>query len=590
MCAEIEYLDDVLYSSGSRLHRNYILFDARGNERSVSRGNAYLFAPECCAVDFSDYESVLQEDYPGQLYSMNLSEVGAVTADGVELFADEQRAKTVRLYPSVRPVRGVSVLWKGKQCLVFNKAFSLAVHFPKNVNPLRYRILIDGTQYAPEEDEGEGFRFAVDETPGRVHTVRIVELAQELIVQEFCYLLLPGFTYSLDQVRYLETEAEAAVVCRFPEGESKFTLTRTENRDTAVALSAYGGFDFDFELPTVHCSFGGMSAFSLPPRLWKGNVDKSTLLDLDLPSGWQGRLMLGVEELQLSANGCCEIGNILQSKASNMTEESFWIRLRRPEGSTEKIQLTRFVFTPCFDGVPLDTDGETLIWSPEEIFLGDSRSRFRVCLTGNAEREFELGLEERVLCPAGDLPHGRYQCRVFLKAGGLFSRGEETLLLSTELTIGNENELRFESRELYLQNAVYWNFETDQMELQPMRTGAAILTRLRYIGFGTPSGESIALPEFEAELMFETSDGGRTSFSWQKMNPQYEWINPAHVWIVSNRRIVLRTVTDDALYFDAAYGTLLYRNPDYVMNRKEQRARLKNPDYFEYEIRGEHIV
>ena len=90
--------------------------------------------------------------------------------------------------------------------------------------------------------------------------------------------------------------------------------------------------------------------------------------------------------------------------------------------------------------------------------------------------------------------------------------------------------------------------------------------------------------------MFETSDGGRTSFSWQKMNPQYEWINPAHVWIVSNRRIVLRTVTDDALYFDAAYGTLLYRNPDYVMNRKEQRARLKNPDYFEYEIRGEHIV
>ena len=91
LCAEIEYLDDVLYSSGSRLHRNYILFDARGNERSVSRGNAYLFAPECCAVDFSDYESVLQEDHPGQLYSMNLSEVGAVTADGVELFADEQQ-------------------------------------------------------------------------------------------------------------------------------------------------------------------------------------------------------------------------------------------------------------------------------------------------------------------------------------------------------------------------------------------------------------------------------------------------------------------------------------------------------------------
>ena len=119
----------------------------------------------------------------------------------------------------------------------------------------------------------------------------------------------------------------------------------------------------------------------------------------------------------------------------------------------------------------------------------------------------------------------------------------------------------------------------------PMKPTAGILERLEYWGDSIPSGESVTLPEYDAALLFETLEGRRIYFNNNENKQEYEYINPARVWVVNENRLILRTVTDDAVYFDTKLGSIVNRNPMLTMSSEEQKKRLQNPDYFEYELR-----
>ena len=159
-----------------------------------------------------------------------------------------------------------------------------------------------------------------------------------------------------------------------------------------------------------------------------------------------------------------------------------------------------------------------------------------------------------------------------------------------EVVIGDENEFRFCGKELHLFAALFWSFKSDRLEIQSIRPGTAILTKLRYLGNSIPSGESIELPGYEAVLSFERKDGERVLFNFSEDSKEYEWINPVRVWIVNERRLILRTVTEDAMYFDTANVCLMNRRPERIMTKAAQKLRLQTPDYYDYDIRGERDV
>ena len=115
-----------------------------------------------------------------------------------------------------------------------------------------------------------------------------------------------------------------------------------------------------------------------------------------------------------------------------------------------------------------------------------------------------------------------------------------------------------------------------------MCRGAAVLASLVYVGESIPSGETIPLPEYDAALFFETTDGRRIPFCSDESREDYELINPARVWIVNDRRLILRAVTDDAVYFDTMRNSIVSRTADTM---KPPANRLQNPDYFDYEAK-----
>ena len=123
-----------------------------------------------------------------------------------------------------------------------------------------------------------------------------------------------------------------------------------------------------------------------------------------------------------------------------------------------------------------------------------------------------------------------------------------------------------------------------------MAFGAGILEKLSFVGISTPSWESIALPEYDAKLVFLTKNGRRIPFSFDPDNDEYVYTNPVKLWIVNTRQLILTTAEEEIVYFDTSDACIVNRNPDLTMSKKAQLLRLQNPDYFEYERRDAAYV
>lgn len=588
---EIEYLNDILYSSDKKLFRDLIRFDLSGNERIIKNGITFLFADEEKDFDFSTESGVSMEDHPGQLYRVNLAEVGSVTLNGVEIFADEKQAGRCRFYSSVRSIKGIRVLSEGRSYRLFDSAFSLSLHIPEGENPLRYQVMIDGKHVIGQGGTGEcALIYEIPETPGILHVARVVDMIQSSVVLEYPYLILSCFSYDLDKVRYLETEDEIGLTIHIDSTEQHRKAYRSPGSSTAVSEAEQGGFTYEIEVPTISCSFGNQSIFSLPEHIWYKNIEKSLYSRLQLPLNWQGKLLLNEHPVVENSEGIYELGNLVHSGKHFRDWELLWLLLFPTEGTPEHIPLTKIHFMQGFTETPVAFRVNELQWLPQSRFIGDEDTRFRLAFSGPQELSFEVGCYDKLLCRSVDIRHGRYHCDIYAQSNELFSGNKERLIDSCELVVGDENEFRFENKELVLRGAIYWDLKSSELKRAEMASGAGILEKLSFVGISTPSWESIALPEYEAKLVFLTKNGRRIPFSFDPDNDEYVYTNPVKLWIVNTRQLILTTAEEEIVYFDTSDACIVNRNPDLTMSKKAQLLRLQNPDYFEYERRDAAYV
>lgn len=582
---EIRRGDGVLYSTESKLFRKHILFDGGGREADVRKGTAYLFTDEMSDVGFANDDEVYQENHPGQLWCLELDRVGAVTVNGTEIFADERQAGRVRLYPSVHPVRGIRALDGGGSVQIFDGSFDVFLRIPEKGNRLRYRVSLDDASVAIDEsrstDTEKVFSVEAGEKAGSVHTIRVYDYSTSANALEFRFVVLPCFSCELDKPYYLDEDRAAVLTVRDGNGETNIPLIRPDGSDTAVSAAAYLRLRFEADLPAVHAAMGEDSLFELPERLWHEAVEKSDFVRLSLPDGWSGVLRLGETIIPPNASGDVELGNFLHSGRRFGKQETLKLTLFH-DRMAHTIPLTEIVFAPTFSRPPLIAERGHLNWVPDGVFFGDPGSRFLVSVRGKKELAFELGTKNCGLAGLADAPQGIYGYTASLISAGLFAKGAATEIFSGEFIHGDKNALRFENKEIALTTAIYWDIKEKTLKTATVRRGAAILASLAYVGESIPSGETIPLPEYDALLLFETLDGRRIPFCSDESREDYELINPARVWIVNDRRAILRAVTDDAVYFDTVHNSIVSRTADTM---KPPASRLQNPDYFDYEVK-----
>ena len=248
--------------------------------------------------------------------------------------------------------------------------------------------------------------------------------------------------------------------------------------------------------------------------------------------------------------------------------------------------MTHICFTPQFVEAPVQFRINELQWRPRGSFIGEPDARFRVELNGSSTYHFD-GLQniDKLLCREREIKHGRYTCQVFLQHAGLFDSGREDMLFESELVIGDENEFRFDGKELMLTQAIFWDLQADGMSRNQLRPGAALLEDLRYLGMDAPEWENIPMPAYMAVMSFETADCKRISFNNNPNKREYLLINPVTIWVVNEKKLILADADGEIVYYDTATNTIPNRDPMQTMTKAAQMARLQNPDYFEYETR-----
>ncbi len=579
---EILYMGKPLYSSDWKLERDYLLFDTSGSDRTVKAGRAYLFTGDGADVEFSQEEGVLQLPHPGQLYRLDLGEASSVAVDGREIFVGPDASTQFRRHTIPGPVKNLRGLDGSGTLDIFPGAFTLSLVLPREENPLLYQLSLDGGRHHLKELQGDDGALTIPCAPkdSAVHSVRLVDIRSGLVRYEYRYAVLPNCACRLDKTLYRSGVDEAGAGFSWAGREVELTLPIPEGENTVSFDLPELDFTLELDVPALHCTLLGKNAFQAPEALWHKDIPAEEFTAVRPPEGWSCRLMLGTWEIPAPDGVHCELGNELRAGRDLRETEPLGLVLSKG-AERVRIKLTNIVFVPRFLQPPLELEEDRLLWRGEGTFLGTAGGRFTLELDlPGGTRAFQTAAgEDKALEEPFSCPDGRYAYRVIQKSGSVFAPGSAVVLYRGDLLVGEADSFRFQNQEIYVQNALCWDFGQEALKQVKMRDGCGILCGLTYVGTGAPPWEKVPMPHYTAALHFEDARGRRHSFNGNPNSKGYELVNPVHVWLVNDRLLILQCHDADGggVDIDTRYNTIINRSLD----RAAQRF-LDTPDYFEY--------
>lgn len=585
---EIHYDGELLYNSAEKLYRQYILLDASGAERTPHCGTIYLFASNSQEVTFpDDTDGIYSYPYPGQLYRINLDEVSSAAIDGREIFVCASTAAQFRHHTSLRKAVSAQVIHQGVSFDIFPAPFQLFIVLPEGEKSIRYQFSIDGVRHNADTFCDGGNELEIpSENDGLCHCVRIIDLATDLVKYEFNYIVLADFNVTLNAPIYYADGSQATANISFAAKQFHYSLVLEDTSDSIIVPVSGMAWQLELYIPLVHCTLMGHNAFKIPGTIWHKSILHDEFVKLELPEGWSGQLMLGISPVPEVSPSYFELGNALRAITAPQAEYDLWISLENIAGNHINRKITTIACKPTFAAPPIEVIDSTLHWQPEGNYFGDPESTFQVEVQrpGGSIDTYATSTESTALANTSSYALGNYSYQVFLKKKSLFSGGMNELIFKGSYCVGNPLEWLYDGKELIIGDALYWDFETEALKALLMKYGCGILTNLNYQGATVASGETMPAPCYSATLSFISSTGRRIPFNSKPSN-DFELVNPVKVWIVNEHLLILRCTTEDAVYVDKDFSTIVNRNPATYMSKAEQHHRLKTPDYFKYSIR-----
>ena len=584
--AKITYMDKVIYDSGQRLERDYLLFDPSGSDRAVRSGRAFLFAGNGADVAFSQEEGMRQLSHPGQLYRLDLTGTSSLTVDGREVFVGVEVSAQFRRHTVPRCLRGLRGLDGGGSLELFREPFALSLALPEGENPLLYRLSLDGESRSLEEFQDADGALSIPSAPesGRVHSVKVVDIRTGLVRYEYRYAILPDCACQMDKPFYRGGVDEVDILFSWKDWETGLTLPVSEEEDTVSFSVPELDFTLEADVPALHCTLLDKNGFQAPEALWHKDIPAGEFVQIRPPEGWSCRLLLGTHKIPAPDGTHFELGNELRAGRAFRETEPLGLLLSKGQERFQ-LKLTEVVFAPRFLQPPLELEESRLLWRSVGSFLGDMVGRFTVELdlpagtkTFQAAPGEDKTLEEPFSCP-----DGRYPYRVLQKSGSVFAPGPVRTLYQGDLLVGDANAFRFQGRELHVKNALCWDFDREALKSVEMRGGSGVICGLAYAGTGHPPWEEVPMPHYTATLYFKDARGQRHPFNSNPNSKGFELVNPVHVWLVNDRLLILQCHDEEdkggSVDIDTRYNIIVNRS----LIGNAQRF-LDTPDYFEYTV------
>lgn len=590
LIVEVIWGEQLLYRSDKKLWREFVFLDEKGQERLPKAGWAFLFVGGATKVDFFAGEDILQEAHPGQLFRFPVENGIEVTVDGVELLQNKAAGTSFRYHTTQRPVNGFYAMHQGKRCPVFSAPFSLLLRLPTGEEAIRYRLAVNGQSQgmAALERQGDAYCIPAVGDPGKISSVCVIDLLQGTVKFQFDYMCLPGCTVKLDIPFYRAGVDQVSATVAWEGDECTAVSPLMQDADSVGLSLERLDVQFELEVPAIRCSLGNSNAFLLPNVLWHEELTDGEVVDLHTPEGWTGKVLLDGNPVPASSvDGRFELGNQLRAKNYDQAELMLSLALENSARQTVRYDITSIVLQPKFVEPPLVYQEDRLLWCAKDNFIGKSGTVFQVScqMEQGVCLSYTVDTADQVLEESVKLENGTYPYQVSMRKRSLFSHDVgEQLLFEGVLCVGDVRELAFAHQEILVGDAICWDFEEDALKNVAMKIGCGVITKLQYLGMDVASGETVPAPHYQGTLCYVDRYGKYQPFN-AIPSREYEQVNPVNVWIINEHLLILRCVTEDAVYIDTHYSSIVNRNPVLTMTKVEQRDRLMNPDYFEYRTR-----
>lgn len=214
-----------------------------------------------------------------------------------------------------------------------------------------------------------------------LHNIRIKQFQTGKIVAEFCYMVLPKFSFQFSNPFFLNRSGEAGSVKISMSGstiQQRFSLM--ENQTELDVSLGNQGLCCKLAVPKINITIDGENALYWPEHIWYKAIPQTTFLQIEAPESVSVRPMLGPLPLQhLKNKKIFDLGNQLTTilqQSDLCISGKYTLSRESKENSIFFTTVRKFKGLEAEVIICIDIDKETFS-SPQErnvFYVGTSRA------------------------------------------------------------------------------------------------------------------------------------------------------------------------------------------------------------------------
>ena len=566
---KITHCNNILYNSKKSLYRELILF----------KENREVIAQECLPDNYLMYLQSfdLLNHFPKEItrikkhiYSFNSQENEILQVNKKIIFFGSKKTDR-KIWLTGKCREDAIYLLCGKEYKIYDGDISLAVQNDYTIKELGVKIN-DVTFNLKDFNSNES------------NNLKYYNLTEIINVNEptdlVVFNLITGIPIILEHVvKFLNIEIKFDRKFYYDKINTGNVIFKSENYEEIQ------NFNMENEYVQVNINDGSILMFipifkwkignkefnshNLENLFWYKDINNNTLLEIDYPKNLECKIFASDNTFILNipnkVNKFC-IGNKVYSNL-----DKFDIIFICAKIENENIPLFDVALKEKFYNKPIFCiENGIMEWNPENCYIGDKDSKFEINLlkNNNVYREYHLSLEKDKQM-IGSIEENIYQLKIYKIGKGFLQKKD--LLFEDKICIGNEDELKYKNKILYIKNLMLANGE-EFTRIRPV-----YIEKLHFLqkrdGFNLYSGSLYAINKYGYKYYINelANDFGKN----EQVNPvRIEIMNNKYCWIVAGFSGVF---LDDFLCEFTLDNKKMLSNSD---------KKTKAIDYYEYEVKN----
>lgn len=597
-CAETR-----IYDSASELFREYIIFNSFGLESNIERctnGQIRLLASRHSTVEIDDPEDQYYDLSPKatfKLFDISLISAQRIIVDHIDILSSQSKKNNFRCYFSPMPIDGIRLSQGGNECLAFSNSPILHVILDSKDAAQNYQLQLEKARthslHEFYDSQANSFEIPLPSTARFLYHIKIKQFQTGKIVAEFCYMVLPKFSFQFSNPFFLNRSGETgSVKISMPGSTIQQSFSLMENQTELAISLGNQGLCCKLTVPKINITVDGENVLYWPEHIWHKAIPQTTFLQIEFPESISVCPMLGSLPLQhLKSKKIFDLGNQLATTDKSIEILPLWVSIQY-SGTVVQQKLTEIHIKPVFLESPITRKGSVLTWEPNGKYIGDSSPEFQIQLENDESQEpwtYCETLKKDVMERNFSCVPGQYACRVYLNKPKQISpfqkKQDPQLLWDTVFEIAPNPKESFINKRVYLTAAHFWSLETMHDETASIAKNDAIIIDIQYDGFDDYEGAIDHAEHFYTGILsFKTPDG-RLHYMNRGISFDYETINPIR-FCVEHDHLLIFNADGDKLQLNAKLFSQNKRVR--ILNRKEHfsqeeaRKWLPIADSFEY--------